>query len=150
PIESLPENPRKRARLLDELPAEILWDYFDRLGAEFDRLNAFLREEEVLGVFQTDNRGAGGIVFAEAAGNHRAGAPIPPPSVMLTPEHFNRLARLAQGTAEPEVELNLEVSIIEEPFLANVIAEIPGSEKRNEIVMLGGHLDSWHTGTGAT
>jgi Zn-dependent M28 family amino/carboxypeptidase len=69
---------------------------------------------------------------------------------VLAPEHFNRLWRLTDKQVPLEVELDLRVSFIDSARTANVIGEIPGGEKKNEVVMLGGHLDSWHAGTGAT
>ena len=150
PLNALPTDKKKRVRLMEQLPAEVLWDYFDQVVAAFDRLNAFFLAEQVKAILRNDHRGNGAIVFAEFAGNHKKGAPIPPPTIALTPEHFNRLARLSEAMEDAEIELNLSAKIIESPETANVIAEIPGGEKADEVVMLGGHLDSWHAGTGAT
>ena len=73
------------------------------------------------------------------------------PTVVLRNEDYGRIARiLADGTA---VELEFEIvnKVYPEGRTAyNTIAEIPGSDRRDEVVMLGGHLDSWHSATGAT
>jgi Zn-dependent M28 family amino/carboxypeptidase len=66
------------------------------------------------------------------------------------PEQWNRLWRLLEKDVPVEVELNLTVTSVSSPTTANVIAEIPGGAKKEELVMLGAHLDSWHAGTGAT
>jgi carboxypeptidase Q len=60
------------------------------------------------------------------------------------------LLRLIAKGIPVEIEVNLAVKLNESPKLVNVIAEIPGIKNKEEIVMLGGHLDSWHSGTGAT
>ena len=73
------------------------------------------------------------------------------PTVILRNEDFGRISRiLADGTA-----VKLEFTIVNRLYPEgrtsyNTIAEIPGSDKRDEVVMLGGHLDSWHAATGAT
>ncbi|MGB7218973.1 MAG: M20/M25/M40 family metallo-hydrolase [Vicinamibacterales bacterium] len=73
------------------------------------------------------------------------------PTVMLRNEDYGRIWRiLADGTA-----VELEVTIVNRMHpdgrtMYNAIAEIPGSDKRDEVVMMGGHLDSWHAATGAT
>ena len=96
-------------------------------------------------------RGTGGIVFAESAGFWRAGSPVPPPVVVLTPESHGRLTRLVERGIPVKVELDVDVELEEsDREAANVIAELPGGSKADEIVMLGAHLDSWHGGTGAT
>jgi carboxypeptidase Q len=73
------------------------------------------------------------------------------PTVVLRNEDYGRISRiLADGTP-----VELEFVIVNRTYPAgrtayNAIAEIPGAEKRNEVVMIGGHLDSWHAATGAT
>ncbi len=73
------------------------------------------------------------------------------PGVILRNEDYGRIARiLADGTP-----VELEFTIVNKWYPAgktayNTVAEIPGTDKKDEIVMLGGHLDSWHVATGAT
>ena len=72
------------------------------------------------------------------------------PTVVLRNEDYGRISRLlADGPVQ------LEFNIVNKDFPAgkttyNAIAEIPGTDKADEVVMLGGHLDSWHSATGAT
>jgi carboxypeptidase Q len=73
-----------------------------------------------------------------------------PPTVVLRNEDYGRIARiLADGTP-----VTLEFNIVNRNYPGgtsyNTIAEIPGTDKADEVVMLGGHLDSWHSATGAT
>ncbi len=73
------------------------------------------------------------------------------PTVVMRNEDYGRIVRLmASGRV-----VELEATIVNRTFPEgrtqhNVIAEIPGSDKAQEVVMLGGHLDSWHAATGAT
>ena len=75
------------------------------------------------------------------------------PSIVLSAEQYNMLARLASGGQPVELRVELKTRYYEDdPRTYNVIAEIPGTDPalRDEVVLLGAHLDSWHTGNGAT
>jgi hypothetical protein len=73
------------------------------------------------------------------------------PTVVMRNEDFGRLWRLSTSGQTVELELNIvNRSYPEGNTQYNVIAEIPGTDKAAEVVMLGGHLDSWHAATGAT
>jgi hypothetical protein len=151
PIVSLPDDPKKRQQLIGATPLDILSDLWMRVRRTRNRLNAFFKEEGVLGVISGDLRGAGGIVFAEAGGSWETGAPVPPPMISIAPESYDRLCRLVENKIPVKLELDVEASFDDSaPDGMNVVAEIPGGAKRDEVVMLGAHLDSWHSGTGAT
>jgi carboxypeptidase Q len=73
------------------------------------------------------------------------------PTVVMRNEDFGRLSRLVADGRTVELELNIVNRTYPEGATAyNVIAEIPGTDKAQEVVMLGGHIDSWHAATGAT
>jgi len=151
PITRLPEDEKKRWQILGAYPAEVLWEYVDRLDRAYDRLNTFLYDEGAVAVLSTDQRGAGGILFAEKAGLWAREAAPPPVWVVLQPEAYYRIARLVERKIPVKVELDVAASFhddVTDGF--NVVAEIPGQKKKDEVVMLGAHLDSWHSGTGAT
>jgi hypothetical protein len=77
--------------------------------------------------------------------------PRPGPIAYIAAEHANLLSRLAKRGKRPEVEVDLGGKIVETGGSAyNVIADFPGGDKRDEVVIIGGHLDSWDLGTGAT
>ena len=62
-----------------------------------------------------------------------------------------RIARLLDRDVPVELELDVKATFIDEDQMQwNTIAEIPGTDKKDEVVMVGAHLDSWHPGTGAT
>jgi Zn-dependent M28 family amino/carboxypeptidase len=73
------------------------------------------------------------------------------PQVVLAKEHYNRLVRMAEQGEKLKMVVDLSVQFHDDdPMSYNTVAEIPGSDLKDEIVMLGGHMDSWHSGTGAT
>ncbi len=74
-----------------------------------------------------------------------------PPQMVLAVEHYNRIARMIEAGEKVKMTVDLAVEWQDkDPMAYNTVAEIPGSDLKNEIVMLGGHMDSWHAGTGAT
>jgi hypothetical protein len=73
------------------------------------------------------------------------------PQVVVAAEQYNRLIRLITQNVPVQLEVNIAVRFYDQdPMGYNVIAEIPGTDLKDEVVMIGGCLDSWHTGTGAT
>jgi Zn-dependent M28 family amino/carboxypeptidase len=73
---------------------------------------------------------------------------MPPPSVIVTNEHYNRIARLLAKDIPVTLEFDIGAKFTESGF--NITAEIPGTDPNAGFVMLGGHFDSWTSGTGAT
>jgi carboxypeptidase Q len=151
PLQSLPRDPKKRADFLAHLPLEVKVDWWERVTQAYRPLWDFYASEGVAAVFSTDERGAGGIIFAESTGQWDPKRPLPPPALVLAPEHYNRLVRLADRKIPTRVEVDLGVEAPPDAVDGlNVVAEIPGGKNRDEVVVFGAHLDSWHTGTGAT
>ena len=75
----------------------------------------------------------------------------PIPELIVAQEQYSTLYRVAQRGLPVKVEINLQTRFLDDNrFPANVTAEIPGTDKAAEVVMLGAHYDSWHSGTGAT
>ena len=73
------------------------------------------------------------------------------PQVVVAAEHYNRMIRLLGRGVPVEMEVNINARFHDQdPMSANVIAEIPGTDLKDEVVMFGGCLDSWTAGTGAT
>jgi carboxypeptidase Q len=151
PLMRMPRDPDKRADLVASLPFDVLFDFYDRSRHVMDELWKFFADEGVLGVFGTDDRGEGALVFAESTGAWEASQPWPPPVIAMAPEDYDRLARLADKKVAARVRLDDAVATSDKDEDAyNVVAELPGGSKHDEVVILGAHLDSWHAGTGAT
>jgi hypothetical protein len=73
------------------------------------------------------------------------------PTVVLRNEDYGRIARILADGSTVNLEFNIQNKIYPEGKTSyNTIAEIPGTDRKEEVVMLGGHLDSWHSATGAT
>ncbi len=77
-------------------------------------------------------------------------APMPA-QVALAVEDYNRLARMIQAGEKVKMTVDLRVKFHDADLMGyNTVAEIPGTDLKDEVVMIGAHLDSWHVGTGAT
>jgi carboxypeptidase Q len=78
-------------------------------------------------------------------------APQIVPQIVVAVEHYNRLARMIQAGDKVQMKVNLAIQFNDNDLMAyTTVAEIPGTDKKDELVMVGGHMDSWHAGTGAT
>jgi hypothetical protein len=116
-----------------------------------NQVNAFMKEEGVAVVLTPGYNGDGGTIFSTYGGSENPKDPVPPPMVAITPEQYNRIVRLLQHGTIPKLTFDVAVDYQKEDQMAfNVIGEIPGTTKPDEVVMLGGHFDSWQGGTGAT
>ena len=75
----------------------------------------------------------------------------PPPAIVVTPEHYNRMVRLLEAKLAVKVELEVKAQFHTDAADSyNIVAELPGASKKDEVVMIGAHFDSWQGGTGAT
>jgi hypothetical protein len=114
----------------------------------------FFTEERVAAVLDiTRDPGENGEIQLQSGGPYEKGKTIDFPRVALSVEHFGRVSRLLEKNVPVEVELNVETRFYDDdPMSYNTIAEIPGVDPKlkDQVVMLGGHLDSWHASEGAT
>ena len=139
PVNPTPAPPRRRP---DPPPG--------RLGANDvnERVDRFLRDRGALARLNDAGRPHGQI---RAFHNRTFDVNRTVPTVVLRNEDFGRIARLIRSGRTVEVELDIVNRTHEEGRTAyNVVAEIPGTDRAHEVVMLGAHLDSWHSATGAT
>ncbi|MCI0338917.1 MAG: M20/M25/M40 family metallo-hydrolase [Acidobacteria bacterium] len=115
------------------------------------KISAFLKEEGAAAVIRFSRVGDGGTVFVQGGGSRDKNATPALPSVVIAVEHYGRISRILQKGIPVKIELNISAKFHDEDLMGyNTVAEIVGSDKKDEIVMLGGHMDSWHGGTGAT
>ncbi len=134
-------------------------------------LNNFILSEKPLAVLDRGSKGDYGTIFVSsasvptppnpdpAAGFHggvRAwdvSKPETVPQLTVAVEQYNRMMRLLDMGIPMELNLNLGVTFTDDdPMEYNIFGEIPGTDPEigDEVVMIGGHFDSWHAGTGAT
>jgi hypothetical protein len=119
----------------------------------------FLVSEGVLATLEP-GRGDGGTLFVQQGGAYSPAPPsgsysprfpaTVPPQVVIAVEHYGRLARTIDKKVPVTVELNVQNRFLDDQPGFNVLAELPGTGKADEVVMLGAHFDSWHGATGAT
>src|SRR5580765_6822089 len=74
------------------------------------------------------------------------------PGFVISREHYGRIVRMLDRKQAVKISLALSARIVDRVEGFNVVAELPGADPvlKSEVVMIGGHLDSWHSGTGAT
>jgi carboxypeptidase Q len=140
---------------------------FEQMRAEqaINQKKMLMCFQEGAAVIVEPGRGDGGTIFVQSAT-----LPYPPdtpadkrktfrdkdapeiiPQVVVAVEHYNRLIRAVEKGVPVQMEVNVASRYQDQDLMNyNVVAEIPGSDLADEIVMLGGHYDSWHGGTGAT
>lgn len=126
-----------------------------REGISAADVEEFYRSEGVAAVLQA-SIGGDGTVYA--TGHHasrsertRASMERALPTLAVAAEHYNRIYRILERGVPVTMEVDVRVAISEvDPTGYNVVAEILGSDLADEVVAIGAHLDSWHTGTGAT
>jgi hypothetical protein len=116
-----------------------------------NQVNAFLKEEGVAVALTPGYNGDGGTIFASYGGSQDPKDPVGPPMAAITPEQYNRICRLLEHGITPNLTFDIETEYQKDDLMGfNVVGEIPGTTKADEVVMVGGHFDSWQGGTGAT
>jgi hypothetical protein len=100
------------------------------------------------GVLIKPSRGEHGTVFVTGRDEGLGAAP----ALTLSAEHYNMILKMLAQNIPVKLRVNAETKFYDadQGNAYNVVAELPGSDLRDEVVMIGAHLDSWHTGTGAT
>jgi carboxypeptidase Q len=151
-----------------------------RGGAGWTRFLPFLTKEGAAVILVPSTIGDAGTIFVQSAsvpdsdgetnnattGGRRGGAaaaaaarpsaysmnaPAFPAQVTVAVEDYNRLARMAKLGEKIKMSVDLQAQYHTDDLMAyNTIAEIPGTDLKDEVVMVGAHMDSWHSGTGAT
>jgi hypothetical protein len=132
--------------------AQPTYDSSNNRARTLRQLSKFWQDEKAVALIEDSNGDiGGGTVFVQAGGSWKSGETSAVPLLTMANEHWTRIARLLQQGKPVELELNIKNIFYDDATTQyNIIAEIPGTDKKDEIVMLGAHLDSWHTGTGAT
>jgi hypothetical protein len=119
-----------------------------RGGLPRAQLIKFYKDEGVLGLLTPGNGPDGGTVVGSGTQSTEENAQIA--SIIVTNEHYNRIARLLAKDIPVKLELDIQNKFTPPADSFNIVAEIPGTNPNAGIVMLGGHFDSWTGGTGAT
>ncbi|HMJ87739.1 MAG TPA: M20/M25/M40 family metallo-hydrolase, partial [Vicinamibacterales bacterium] len=97
------------------------------------------------------SRGDGGTLFVQGGGSRDPKDPPSPPQVVIAVEQYGRIVRTLQKNIPVTLSMNIDNKFYDTDLNSfNIVAELPGTDKADEVVMIGAHFDSWHTGTGAT
>jgi hypothetical protein len=138
-------------KYFESLPNALVDQFFDRRQELRTEEAKFFRDEGVLAVIRADARAHNGLLFAEAAGPRESKDPMAPATFVVTEEQYSRMVRLVEMKQPVSLHLNLDAKFSDHDVDGlNLIGQIPGQKKPDEVVMIGAHFDSWHTGTGAT
>ncbi len=128
----------------------------NRAGAELrSAIFKLLETEKPLAVLDRSYKGDLGTVFVQGAttaeGNARDNGKYVVPQITLAVEHYNRIQRILQKGIPVQLNIDFKANYTNPDGMEhNIIAEIPGTDLKDEVVMFGGHFDSWQAGTGAT
>lgn len=134
---------------------KAVFAFQNSLRKQKEKFFNFCKEQEVLAIVEPSDYPYG---ILHADGNRavpsytRTTDITPVAAFVMANEHFGRLVRMIDLGVKPKLKVNLETKFYAEPkFNVNLIADIEGSDPslKNELVIIGAHLDSWHAGTGA-
>ena len=119
------------------------------------RLAAFFDQERAAVLISPGQSNVGpmdkGLVVVTGEGLLPLSGPLSMPRLVVAAEHYNRMLRVLSAGIDVEMEVEIHNELHDDhPIDNNVIAELPGSDLANEVVMIGGHFDSHAAGTGAT
>ncbi len=122
-------------------------------GNVVNQLKALAEKEGAVALLSYSLRGHDGTLFVQGGGSYAKGAPDNFLDIMITAEDYLTICRLTKAGIPVKMEVDVKTTSNEKDTKGyNVVAEIPGTDPnlKEELVMLGGHLDSWHSSTGAT
>jgi hypothetical protein len=137
-----------------EIPHERSDPWRKRMQEEiafWPKLAEFMVAEGIVAVVEPSDWDHGVIRVGRGGTMGMDGWPAGVPALVMATEHYNRILRLVEREVAVELEIEVEASFHHDDKQAhNTISELAGSDLTDQVVMAGAHLDSWHTGTGAT
>ncbi|MGA8029887.1 MAG: M20/M25/M40 family metallo-hydrolase [Bryobacteraceae bacterium] len=153
PIDQIkvPADEEEAGKYFASLPNETIDALIDQYFELINEVGRFFHDEGVAAVIRADPRAHNGLIFAEAAGSHESKDPMAPATFVVTEEQYSRITRLVEKKQPVSIRMNLDAKVSDRDVDGlDLIGEIPGRKKADEVVMIGAHFDSWHSGTGAT
>jgi carboxypeptidase Q len=115
-------------------------------------LRTFIHDEKAA-LILSQARGTDGTVFTTNGASYADTAKAVAPELETSSEDYQRILRLAKAGQKVELEADIKTQFLTDDLQGyDVVAEIPGTDKKlkEQVIMIGGHLDSWHAATGAT
>ena len=138
---------RHNYRRVQSSGSSISREQYMKMREMQQKFTKMLQEDGVLAIIST--RGTFNVTSGTGV-QYKQGDPEPTPEIILPLEDGGRMARLIKRGEKVEMELELKNVFTDNEQINNVYAEIPGTDPKlkDEIVLIGAHLDSWHSGTG--
>jgi len=134
------------------IPSAFLKVYIDMLANEY-AAQKYLQAAGAAALLTASDAGRDGTVFVDGTPAYAKGYAMPLPEVVVSTEDYLKIQRLVVDKKDVQLEMNIKNNWYADDLQGNnVIGEMAGADPvlKTQVVMLGGHLDSWHTGTGAT
>lgn len=143
-LDNLPPKYMFTQEQLNQFLPSIKSDYYTKL---------YLYKKGAVGLLQSSRNSIDGTVFVDGGAGYAKGFEATLPEMKTSREDYLKLMRLLQDNKKVELEMNVQNTFYDKDLTGyNFVAEIPGTDPalKSQVVMLGGHLDSWAGGTGAT
>jgi carboxypeptidase Q len=143
-LDELPEEYMVTRKQMEGYLGFIKSDYYTRL---------YLEKMGAIGLLLSSRNNVDGTVFVDGGAGYAKGYEATLPEMKISREDYLKLMRLIKDNKKVELEINVQNTFYSDDLTGyNVIAEIAGTDPtlKSQVVMLGGHLDSWAGGTGAT
>ena len=150
-----PQQPRSQNQPADTAQRRRISEFQRSRGAGSitNRLRDLAEKEGAVAMLSTSPRGHDGTLFVQGGGAYGADAPENFLDIMITVEDYGTICRLVKSGVPVKLDVDVKTEFDKKDTKGyNVVAEIKGSDPslKDEVVMLGGHLDSWQAATGAT
>jgi carboxypeptidase Q len=118
---------------------------------EFNRKKTQFWIDEGIAALVSVSQGDGGTLFVQGGGSRDPKGPPSPPDVVIAVEQYGRIVRTLEKKIPVTLSMEIDNTFYDTDLNSfNIVGELPGTDEADEVVMIGGHFDSWHTGTGAT
>jgi hypothetical protein len=150
-LEELLEPALQPARAADPAARQRRMEQWRRMRAMRDSIASFLQDEGIAGILSPSSRTYGILrVWGNGAGRDPQN-PIPAPELVVGHEQYGQIYRNLERGIPVRLEVNIKTKFFDDDTKSyNTLADIPGTDLADEYVILGAHLDSWYSGTGAT
>lgn len=143
---------------LDNIPEKYMFtrqqlEYYLPLIKKNYYCKLYLEKMGAVGLISSSNKSIDGTVFVDGGSGYAKGYEATLPEMKTSMEDYLNLLRLLQDNKKVELDMDVQTTFYDKDLTGyNFVAEIPGTDPslRSQVVMLGGHLDSWAGGTGAT
>ena len=146
------EDPAARARAAEERQRRMaeMREQFARMREVRQQMAQMLRDEGVAVILTPSSRDFSVVRGGGNNAGREAGSQEPIPELVVSRERYNQIYRNVAAGIPVQLEVNVQNKFYDDDLQAyNTLGDIPGTDKADEYVMLGGHLDSWHYGAGA-